>query len=118
MAITLSVNGTQLPSCTDLKRSDEMLWSDGTGRGATDGMLVGSVVATKRTFTAKWGILTQAQYDAVRGIPTGFFTLSVRDGAATLATMTAYRSNVEAEAVGTFGGKTYWKDASVQFTER
>lgn len=117
MAITLSVNGTQLPSCTDLKRSDEMLWSEGTGRGATDGKLVGSVVATKRTFVAKWGLLSQAEYDAVRAIPTNFFTLLVKDGSTTLASITAYRSNISAEAVAA-GGETWWKDAECQFTER
>lgn len=119
MAISLTANGTALPAeLTELRRGDELLWSEGTGRGATDGLLVGSVVARKQTWQAVWAVLTKAQYDVVRAIPQGFFTLLVKDGNTTIATLTVYRSNVEGQLLGTFGGTTYWRDVSVQFIER
>lgn len=118
MALTISVNGTALPSAVEVERGDEMLWSEGTGRGATDGLLVGSVVAKKQTFKVRWGVLTSAEYEQVRAIPQGFFALLVKDGSTTLASMTAYRSNVTGTVLGTYAGTTYWKDAEVQFTQR
>lgn len=119
MALTISVNGTQLPGeIVEIRRGDELLWSDGTGRGATDGLLVGSVVAKKQTWTIRWGVVTQTDYDSIRGIPQGFFTLLVMDGLSTLFSGSAYRSNVAAEHLGSFGGTTYWKGVEVQLTER
>lgn len=119
MAITLTAAGTALPDeLTGLSRGDELLWSEGTGRAATDGLMVGSVVAKKQTWTATWAMLTQAQYDVVRAIPKGFFTLLVKDGTSTVASITCYRSNVDGDLAGTFGGTTYWRNVAVQFTER
>lgn len=118
MAITIKVNGTALPSAVEVERGDEMLWSDGTGRGATNGLLVGSVVAKKQTFRVQWGVLTSAEYEQVRAIPEDFFTLLVQDGSATLANLPAYRSNITGSVLGTYGGTTYWKGVEVQFTEQ
>lgn len=119
MAITIKVNGTALPGeVVEIERGDELLWSDGTGRGAVNGLLVGSVVAAKQTWQIRWGVVTQAQYDAIRAIPQGFFTLLVQDGSSTLANLSAYRSNITGTHVGTLGGASYWKDVEVQLIER
>lgn len=117
--LTITCNGVQMPHETvELRSSDELLWSDGTGRGAADGYLVGSVVAQKRTFNIRWGVLTDAEYAIVRAIPRGFFPVVVADGSTTLWSGTCYRSNITADLVGIHGGTRYWKDAEVQLTER
>ena len=126
MAITIKVNGTALPGeVVEIERGDELLWSDGTGRGAVNGLLVGSVVAAKQTWQIRWGVVTQAQNDAIRAIPQGFFTLLVQDEPSNiedepsiLAYLSAYRSNITGSHVGTLGGASYWKDVEVQLIER
>ena len=118
MALTIACDGVTLPDMTKAGRGDEMLWSDGTGRGATNGLLVGSVVAEKQTWSLEWGPLTTAEYDVVRAIPIGFFAVAVSDGSATVWEGTCYRSNVTGECMGTFGGTTYWGGVTVQLTER
>lgn len=117
--LTITCNGVQMPpEIVELKRGDELLWSDGTGRGATDGLLVGSVVAAKRTWNIVWGVITQAQYGIVRNIPQGFFPVTVSMDGSTVWSGTCYRSNIAGELLGTFGGTAYWKNVEVQLTER
>lgn len=117
--LTIKVDGTALPGeVVEMKRGDETLWSDGTGRSADNGLMVGSVVASKQTWTVRWGIVTQTQYDRIRAIPTGFFALLIQEGSSTLASITCYRSNVTGEYLGVHGGTAYWRDAEVQFIER
>ena len=119
MALTVTCGGVRMPpEIVELKRGDEMLWSDGTGRGATDGLLVGSVVARKQTWNIRWGMLDAVQYDVVRAIPPGFFTVLVADGQSTIWSGTCYRSNISGECAGAFGGTTWWRGVEVQLTER
>lgn len=119
MALTIKVNGTALPGeVIELQPSDETLWSDGTGRGADNGLMVGSLVAKKQTWSVKWGIITMAQYNQLRNIPGEFFTLLIQDGSTTIANITCYRSPVKGTCIGKHGGTWYYKDAEVQFIER
>ena len=118
-ALRIIVAGTAMPEgVVALKRSDEMLWSEGTGRAATDGLMTGSVVAKKQTWNIQWGMLTKAQYDVVRSIPVGFFQVSIESNGATLALISCYRGNVAGEFVGVHGGTAYWKDVTVDLIER
>lgn len=118
MALALYAGGVRLPDPVEVVRSDELLWSDGTGRGAEDGLLVGSVVAKKQTWTVRWGVVAWSEMAVLRSIPQGFFRFQALDGSEELADFTAYRSNVQSTLVGTVGGVRYWKDVEVQFTER
>lgn len=117
--VTVTVDGKALPSgLVSLKRNDELLWSEGTGRGATDGKLVGSVVARKQTYSLQWGMLTQAEYDLVKGIKGGFVPVRIAIGGATICNMTGYRSNVSGDIAGYAGGRLWWKNVSVDLIER
>lgn len=118
MALIIKANGTRLPDPVEVTRSDEMLWSDGTGRGAEDGLLVGSVVAKKQTWTVRWGVVPWSDMATIRSIPQGFFRFEAYDGTEELADFTAYRSNIQSTLVGTLSGERYWKDVEVQFTQR
>ena len=119
MAVIITVNGTSLPSSiTGLKQSNELLWSEGTGRGATSGYLVGSVIAPKKTFAVQWDILTSSEYTALlAAIPNGFFSLVIQIDGETIASNNCYRGALAAEFVGSFGNN-YWRNVSVDFIER
>lgn len=116
----IKVGGTALPpEVTSLQRSDELLWSEGTGRSASTGEMSGSVVAGKQTWTVSWGVLTAAQYAAVRSaIGGGFKPLSVKLDGATVADCTVYRGTVSGELMGVLGGVMYYRNVSVELVER
>lgn len=115
--ITISANGVTLPSPTELTTGDEIIWSANTGRSTT-GMMIGDVIAQKKTFNIKWGALTLVQYNTIRNnIRSGFhpFTLSI-DGSNT--TITSYRGTLTGELLGTFGNETYYKSANVSIIQQ
>lgn len=118
MALVIKANGVTLPDPVEVRRGDELLWSEGTGRGAEDGLLVGSVVAKKETWTVRWGVIPWNDMATIRAIPGGFFPFLAMDGNEQLASFTAYRSDIQSNLLGTFGGVRYWKDVEVQFTQR
>lgn len=116
---------TALPSPTDLKRTDEQIWSENTGRETSSGaMMVGDSVAEKKTFAITWGILTEVQLNTIRTkMPRGFFTFKVTSTGSNsseqvLANIEAYRSNIESEYLGILDGTVYYKSASVEVIER
>ena len=120
-ALTVKINGTALPEgVVEMKMDNELLWSEGTGRAAENGLLVGSVVAVKRTLSLTWGVLTQTQVNTLMAaLPNGFFNLQVSTYNNTLVNMSAYHSAVN---LGNYAGKAgnacYWKGFSVDFIER
>ena len=117
MSATIKANGVDLPSPVEIGTSEEIIWSANTGRSTT-GLMVGDVVAEKRTLNIRWGILTAAEYDSIRSnLRSGFhpFTLTV-DGAA--ATITAYRGAIAGTMLGTYGGVTYYNDVSVSVIQQ
>lgn len=118
--LSIIVGGTALPdNVTSIKRSDELLWSEGTGRSASTGQMSGSVVAQKQTWQLEWGPLTQDQYDTVRGaVGAGFASLAITIDDAAVASATVYRGNVTGTFLGTFGGEAWWDGVSVDLIER
>lgn len=118
-SLSISLDGTALPGdVVTLKRSDELLWSEGTGRAASDGTMTGSVVAGKQTWEVAWGPVTAAQYAAIRSAASGgFMALSIALNNSTLAACTVYRGAVGGELMGVFGGVTYYRDVSLQLIE-
>lgn len=120
MAISIEVAGTRLPEgLVSLSRGSELLWSEGTGRAAASGLMVGSVVAEKQTYTLTWGVIDQAAYNAlIAAFPPGFFAFRVVNDGNVLADIMAYRSTVSGEHIGTHGGKSWWRGVSVDIVER
>ena len=117
MAITISANGVTLPSPVEIGTGEEIIWSANTGRSTT-GLMIGDVVAEKRTLNIRWGVLTAAQYNQIRNnIRSGFypFTLTI-NGSST--TITAYRGAITGTLLGTFGGTAYYQEASVSIIQQ
>lgn len=115
--VSIKANGVTLPSPVEITTTDEIIWSSNTGR-STSGKMIGDVVAQKQTFEIKWGVLTEAELQLIRSnILAGFhpFTLTI-DG--TAVTITSYRGNIVAPILGTFGGVTYRKEASVTIIQQ
>ncbi len=119
-SVNVSIGGASMPGgLVAIKRSDELLWSEGTGRAATTGQMVGSVVARKQSYTLEWGVLTASQYATVRGVAgSGFVSLVITVDGATLADCTVYRGKVDGELLGVIGGTTYYKGVTLELVER
>ena len=117
MAVTITANGVALPSPVEIQTGEEIIWSANTGRSTT-GLMIGDVVAEKRTFSITWGVLTAAEYEVIRtNLRSGFhpFTLTA-DGAE--ATVTAYRGTITGTLLGTYGGVTYYKDVTTSIIQQ
>ena len=119
-ALDIRINGQAIPNgIVSLRRGDEILWSEGTGRSAESGVMVGSVVAAKNTYSIQWGIITQEEYAAIISIiPLGFFTLTIATNGGTIANIQAYRGNISGDYIGKHGGRAYWQGVAVDFIER
>lgn len=117
MGITIKASGTTLPSPVSITASNEIVWSSNTGRAAS-GLMIGDVVAEKKTFAITWGVLTRAELEVIRGtLTSGFYPFTLtEDGAAT--TITSYRGTVTAELIGSFGGVTYYKNVTCTVIQR
>lgn len=110
---------TALPSPVELRKSEEQIWSENTGRTVSSGAaMVGDSVAEKRTYSISWGIISQSELDQIRTrMKRGFFTFKVVRGGVT-EQFSAYRSNIETEFLGEYGGVAYYKSASTEVVEQ
>lgn len=119
MEFVLQANGVTLPAPVSIESSDELIWSENAGRNSTASM-VGTVIASKKTFDIEWGILTESQVKTIADATTakGFFPLNIRDsGQAT--TLTVYRGTIRKQQLGYIGdGAFYYKSVTVSFIQK
>lgn len=117
MAITITANGTTLPSPVSVTASNEIIWSSNTGRAAS-GLMIGDVIAEKKTFAITWGVLTRAELQVIRGaLTSGFYPFTLTEDGVT-TTITSYRGTITAELLGSFVGVTYYKNVSCTVIQR
>lgn len=111
---------TELPSPVSVKRSDEIIWSEKTGRaqsGENKAKMIGSVVDTKHAYEIKWGILTSDEMSSIRSLlHSGFFLFDVGATAST-SPHKYYRSEISGELFQA-GSRYYYKDATVSVIEQ
>lgn len=114
----LSAGGTPLPAPVSISTSDEIIWSDNTGRVAS-GNMVGDVVAEKKNMEIKWGILTEAEVALIKSkLCAGFFPFTFRDDGVEL-TIQSYRGTLTKEHLGEQGdGIYYYRSASVSVIQQ
>lgn len=116
------VAGDILPSPVGIKRSDEQIWSENTGRaqsGTNKALMIGESVAKKKTLNVSWGVLTSSEMTDIRNkLKSGFFVFgwgtslnNASDNA-----ITAYRGEISSEMLSLNG--IYYKNASVSIIER
>lgn len=109
-------NGS-LPSPTALTVGDEIIWTSDTGR-TLSGLMVGDVVAEKKSISIKWEFLTESEFLKIRNsMVAGFFTFSFHDDGTEL-TITSYRSTLSKDYLGYYGGTHYYRTVTVDITQR
>lgn len=107
-----------LPAPVAITVNDELIWSSDTGR-TLSGLMVGDVVAEKKTLNVQWGVLTEAELVLIKNTLTaGFFPISFRDDGIEM-TIESYRGTLSKEQLGWLGdGVFYYKSASVDIVQR
>ena len=114
---------SELPSPVELKRSNEQIWSENTGRaqsGSNKATMIGDVVATKKTYQIKWGILTSSQINTINSLLTkGFFYFAAATSLATAQSNATkfYKSELTYDILQA-GPNVYYKDAAVSVIEQ
>lgn len=112
-----------LPSPSEVTSSSELIWSENTGRaqsGENQAKMIGDVVAEKRTYAVKWGVVTDAEMTSIKSkLTAGFFYFGV---GTTLANAKAvatsyYRSEITGDYLP-IGNTIYWKDVAVSVIEQ
>lgn len=116
--VILKAGGTVLPAPTSLSVSDEIIWTSDTGR-TLSGYMIGDVVAEKKTLSAKWEFLTEADVKLIKScLAAGFFTVTFRDDGTDL-TIEAYRGTMSKEQLGNIGDGNFWyRNVSVDIIQR
>lgn len=113
-------NMTVLPSPTTITPTFEMIWSENTGRaqsGSNKAKMIGDVVAEKKTYAIKWGIITDAEMSQIRSkLPAGFFYFGVGTSKPSSADK-YYRSEIVGDYLP-IGNAIYWKDVTVSVIEQ
>lgn len=119
-----SANGVVvLPSPVEIKPTMEIIWSENTGRaqsGANQAKMTGDVVAEKRTYAIKWGVIDGTDFSAITGkLTAGFFYFAMATSLASAkaSAVPFYRSEISYEVLP-IGSTTYYKDVTVSVIEQ
>lgn len=116
-------NMAVLPSPEEVKPTFELIWSENTGRaqsGSNQAKMIGDVVAEKKTYAIKWGIITDSDLSTIKSkLTSGFFYFGVGTSLANAKSVatTYYRSEIAGEYLPV-GNTIYWKDVSVSVIEQ
>lgn len=109
----------ELPSPSEIKHNNEIIWSSSTGRTST-GKMVGDVIAEKKTVDITWEYLRDADISQIREhLKAGFFDMWLPD-CGELVKITVYRATLAYDDVGPLGdgyGHLY-KTATVNVTQQ
>lgn len=107
-----------LPAPVSLRINDELIWTSDTGR-TLSGIMVGDVVAEKKTLGIQWGILTETEMLLIKNTLTaGFFPISFHDDGVDL-TIESYRGTLAKEQIGRLAdGIFYYRSVSVDIVQR
>lgn len=109
-----------LPSPVSLKSSRELIWSQNTGRaqsGENKAMMVGDVVAQKRTYTIEWDMLYKSQLDVILDkLHENFFYFGVATSPPSSA-VKYYRSEIQYDMVQVADSARY-RNVTITVIER
>ena len=114
---------TKLPSPVSVTPSNEIIWSENTGRaqsGSNKAKMIGDVVDEKETYVIHWGILTETEMALIKQkLKAGFFYfgMGTSSSAAQSSAKKFYRSNITSEILNV-GSAVYYKDAEVSVIEQ
>lgn len=112
-----------LPSPTDLQPSFEIIWDQNTGRaqsGENQAKMIGSAVAEKKTYTIKWGVITNSEMNTIKSkLTKGFFYFGVGTSLSSAKSDASkyYRSEIQGDYLP-IGNTIYWKNVQVSVIEQ
>lgn len=122
MAITLQVAGVSLPTdnLTSVKVGNELIWSSNTGRSASSGTMLGDIVAKKKTISLGFSWITRTDFDTIiNALDTSAFnTVLLKLDGATIINAKCYRSNIDRDLGGNYGGAWYYSTASFDLIQQ
>ena len=123
----------ELPSPTDISPTEEIIWSEDTGRaqsGTDKAKMIGSVVAEKHTYGIKWGILPatnsaepKESYKRITDkLTAGFFYFCIATTPPTENNnyhnaQKYYRGEIQSDLL-LVGGDLYYKDVAVSVIQQ
>ena len=86
-----------------------------SGHRSASGLMTGDVIAEKRTFSIKWGIITEAERNLIKSkLVAGFFTANILG-----QPITGYRGTITETVMGRLSdGVTYYNGLSVSILEQ
>lgn len=118
----------ELPSPTELTRSNEQIWSEDTGRaqsGVNQAEMVGKSITAKQTYAIKWDVLAtdkdstaQQKLNKIQdSLTRGFFKFGVSVNDSVPSGFAAYRSEIQYD-IAQAGNEVYYKGVGVQVIEK
>lgn len=119
MGLIIKANDVVLPSPVEISTTDEIIWSSNTGRSTASGKMIGDVIAEKRTFAIKWGILPKSEQKKIKeNLKSGFHPVELIFDDETV-TLLSYRGTITSDALGYVGdGNYYYKSVSCSIIEQ
>lgn len=114
----LIARGERIPAPVSIAINDELIWTSDTGR-LMDGLMVGEVVAEKKTISLKWQFLTEDEMLLIKNNMTGgFFSFTFRDDGMDM-TIEVYRGTMAKERLPYMGdGVRRYRSVSVDAIQR
>lgn len=118
MDYILKAGNVILPAPVAITTADELIWSSDTGR-TLSGLMIGDVIAEKKTLSVQWGILTSDQVALIRNsLCSGFFPITFFDDNAR-NTIEVYRGTLTKEHLGELGdGIYYYRSVTCDIVQR
>ena len=114
----------ELPSPVSLKNTRNKIWSENTGRaqsGTNKAKMIGDVLARKKSFEIKWGILTATEVESIISHLDNksfvYFAAATSPSAAQSSAKTYYSSDISYEIIQS-GPNVFYKDATVSMIEQ
>lgn len=103
----LIANGVALPAPVEITVNDEIIWSSSSGR-ASDGTMLGDVIAEKKNISIKWGVLKAQEVKKISSnVKAGFFTMKFEDEGEVVE-IRCYRGTTTKEQIGELSDGIFW----------
>ena len=118
MEYILKAGNVILPAPVSITTADELIWSSDTGR-TMSGLMIGDVIAEKKTISVKWEFLTASDTAIIKNnLCSGFFPLTLFDDGER-NTIEVYRGTLTKEHLGNLGdGNYYYRSVTCDIVQR
>ncbi|MGN0480354.1 MAG: hypothetical protein ACI4EV_02150 [Lachnospiraceae bacterium] len=118
MGEIITAGGVVLPAPVTLSVDDNIIWSSSTGRTLA-GLMVGDIVAEKKTLNITWGLMPEDSYLKIKNnMIAGFFPVKFHDDGIDIV-ITTYRGTLSKDIIGRLDDGLFWyRSISVQIIQQ